>query len=105
MPLAAIEDEQTPDQFIRGLRSVTDTDHPFVDEEWGEDYGPIFARFAHALADFLHDARAVLPNGYVAGRIAAGVYVSQAPRGMAPEQVDAAIERFRTELDEVLDDE
>ena len=84
-----------PEEYLAHLRSLGVTRFPYADQEHGGAHLDSAAlQLGAALAHFLDTFRAVHPGGWRAGVDEVRALVTNAPRGVTPDELDRQVRQY-----------
>lgn len=85
---------RSPEEYLAHLRSLGVTRFPYADQPDGRPLDDAAMMLGSALAHFLDTFRAVHPGGWRAGVDELRGLVTNAPRGVAPDDVDRQVRQY-----------
>lgn len=85
---------RTPEEYLGHLRSLGVARFPYADQEAGAHLDGAALQLGAALAHFLDTFRAVHPGGWRAGVDEVRGLVTNAPRGLTPDDVDRQVRQY-----------
>jgi hypothetical protein len=83
-----------PEEYLAHLRSLGVTRFPYADQPEGRPLDDAALQLGASLAHFLDTFRAVHPGGWRAGVDEVRALVTNAPRGLAPDELDRQVRQY-----------